>query len=718
MVAIDAATLTGPAAGADGTIRLPPLRDDLQLLAGPPERGAPTWTLYDPVRGRFFRIGRPAFELLARWPLGDAEAVRRAVAAETPFAPSAAEVEGFLHFLLANTLVRAEGRDATGRLLRQAQAARLHWGRWLLRNYLFLRVPLVRPDRALDAVAPLAAPLCTRTALRLFVLAGLLGLFLAARQWQDFVHTFAFFFSWEGLAWFAVALFCVKVLHELGHAVTAKRFGCRVPTMGVALLVLFPVLYTDTSDAWRLTSRRRRLAIGAAGMTTELAVAALATLAWSFLPDGPARSAAFFLATTSWVLSLLVNINPFMRFDGYYLLSDWLGVENLQTRSFALGRWRLRRLLFGLDEPPPERLPPRLAAVLTVYAYGTWVYRLLLFIAIALLVYYFFFKVLGLFLFVVEIAWFIALPIARELGEWWRRRHLVRLTPNLVVTLAVLAGLVWLAVTPWHTRVALPAVLRDASHAVVHPPMPAQVAAVRVARGDTVAAGDVLFVLAVPELEHEIARERRRVAMVHEALQRRSAQRDAAHNVGVLQEELAGALSALAGLMERRDQLVVVAPIAGVVADMPDGLRPGRWVGVAEPLASIVDRDAAVLRAYVGGVDLARVAVGAPARFYPEDPLAPPIDATVTGVEAVNVAALDAPYLASVHDGAIAVRETAEGRLVPEQSIYRVTLEPPALVAVPAQVRRGTVRIEGEARSLAGRTWRAVAAVLIRESGF
>jgi putative peptide zinc metalloprotease protein len=64
------------------------------------------------------------------------------------------------------------------------------------------------------------------------------------------------------------------------------------------------------------------------------------------------------------------------------------------------------------------------------------------------------------------------------------------------------------------------------------------------------------------------------------------------------------------------------------------------------------------------------------------------------------------------------VREDAEGRLVPEESVYRVSLAPRAPVPAPEQVRRGTVYVEGEARSLLDRAWRAVAAVLIRESGF
>ena len=192
--------------------------------------------------------------------------------------------------------------------------------------------------------------------------------------------------------------------------------------MGVAFLVMFPVLYTDTTDAWKLQSRRDRLRIVTAGVRTELYLALIATFLWGVLPDGSLRSAAFFIATTSWVTSVLVNISPFMRFDGYYAFSDLIGVENLQQRAFELGRWRLRRWLWGLNDPLPEPMPRRRARLLILYAWGTWLYRFFLFLGIALLVYHFFFKVLGIFLFIVEVLWFIVMPIFKEVRTWRERR--------------------------------------------------------------------------------------------------------------------------------------------------------------------------------------------------------------------------------------------------------------------------------------------------------
>lgn len=153
---------------------------------------------------------------------------------------------------------------------------------------------------------------------------------------------------------------------------------------------MVPVLYTDTTDSWRLTVRTQRAAIAAAGTVVELSVAMLATFFWNFSPDGIVKSMLFVLATTSWVTGLLINLNPLLRFDGYYVLSDWLGVPNLQSRAFAVGRWKLREWLFAWGDGPPEHMPPHRQSVLISYAWAVGFYRAIVFLGIAILVYYFF----------------------------------------------------------------------------------------------------------------------------------------------------------------------------------------------------------------------------------------------------------------------------------------------------------------------------------------
>ncbi len=698
---------------------LPELRDDLQLFPGPPTYdGASTWTVYDPVRGRYFRLGREAFEMLARWQAGSAAAVAAAVIRDTTVEVAPADVLDMVRFLRANCLVRVDNAQGIEGLVHQVNASKRAWYKWIVHNYLFVRIPLVRPDRMLTRTMPLLRPLFSRPFMTILMLLGALGVYLALRQWDAFLNTFLYFFSPTGAVFFGFALVFTKILHELGHGYQAKRFGCRVPSMGVAFLVMFPVLFTDTTESWRLNSRRQRLMIGAGGILVELSLAMLATLLWSFLPDGPARSAAFLVATVTWITTLAVNLNPFMRFDGYYLLTDFLGMQNLQQRAFALGRWQLREWLFGLKEPEPEVFQPGMRRILTLYAFGTWIYRFFLFLGIALLVYHFFFKVLGITLMVIELIWFIGMPIWNEIKQWWQRRGTMRLNLNTAITLTVLGGFIWLMATPWHAQIGMPGILRAEAYGSVFAPVPARIVAIDVERGETVGADQVMLRLEAPELDHQIAQAEREMAVLQLQILRQTASGEGLEEIGVLQQRLATALTTQQGLLAQQEALELRAPVGGTVVELSRDLRPGLWVRPDQPLARVVAPQTADFVAYVDGGDRDRVAVGAAAEFIPDDPSRPPIGAVVIGVEDVNAAVLDQPYLASVFDGAIAVRQNDQGGLVPEHSVYRVILHPATPMPAPDQVVRGVVQVEGEARSFFDRIWRAVAAVLIRESGF
>src|SRR4051794_40169512 len=137
-------------------MRLLPLRDELTLHEGPRTLdGAPTWTLHDPVTNRFFRIGWLEFEILSRWDLGDIEQIAADIAAQTTIPATAAQVENFARFLVSGNLIQARGPDAIERFKRQMAATRKTPAMWLLKNYLFFRIPLIRPDRFLRAALPM-----------------------------------------------------------------------------------------------------------------------------------------------------------------------------------------------------------------------------------------------------------------------------------------------------------------------------------------------------------------------------------------------------------------------------------------------------------------------------------------------------------------------------------------------------------------------------------
>lgn len=698
-------------------LRLPRLREDIRLHEGPPGRdGAPTWTLYDPALHRFVRIGRLEFEVLCRWGLGSPDRIAAAVAAMLPMPVTAEDVMDVVRFAERARLLHPEGGQAGGRLAREAAARRLSPALWLLKNYLFIRVRVLNPDRMLGWLHDLLRWMFTPAfALALAGLA-LTGLYLVGRQWDTFTHALMPLLSLDGLAKIAVALAFAKAVHEVGHGLMARHFGCRVPAMGVALLVLWPMLWTDVTDAWRLTRRHQRLLIDAAGILAELTLAVAATFAWCVLPDGAARMAALMLASSTWLLTVAVNLNPLMRFDGYFLLSDFLDVPNLQDRSFALARWRLRELLFGLCDPPPELMPASRRRLLICYAVCCWVYRFVLFMGIALLVYHLAFKLLGLFLMAVEVGWFIARPILNEVRVWpgrlvargWPRRGF--LTMGLFV-----AALVALAL-PWQGSVTAPARLRAERQMDVVTGEGGRLV-VALPNGAPVAANQVIARLESPDLTHQRDAARAEIEGLRARLAGVSFDAEAHQEMALIWQQLDGALARLRDAEARSERLVVRAPFAGVMIDVPRTLAVGSWMPKRERLGGLIDPTRPIVEALVNEAEVGRLRPGANAVFLPENNEAP-VRLIVQTVSPGAAPLLEAPELASVFGGGIAARKDAEGRLKPDSAVYRVVLRLADDQSAPALLaRRGMVRMVADRRSPADLLWRRAVAVLMRETG-
>ncbi|MCL6374538.1 HlyD family efflux transporter periplasmic adaptor subunit [Pectobacterium atrosepticum] len=708
------------AGGATPAAGLSPLRDELILHAGPANRdGSPSWTLEDPLRGLYFRIGWAEMAMLSRWSMGNVAQIVAEVNQTSALMLDDSDVQYFNRFLQANSLTRVSGDEAMAQFARQVEQSRVSIWRKLLKNYLFFRIPLWHPDRFLGATLPWIEPFFSRTFLKLTLLVAVLGLFLAGRQWETFKHTFLHFFTLEGAALAGLTLCFTKILHEFGHAYTCKRFGARVATMGVAFLVMMPVLYTDTSGSWKLTRRRQRMAIGAAGMITELVLAAWATLAWSFLPDGMLRSAAFMLATTTWIMTLAINLSPLMRFDGYFLLSDGLQMPNLQNRGFAIGRWQMREWLFGLGDAPPEHFPRWLQRTLVGYAFAVWIYRFFLFTGIAILVYHMTFKLLGMLLFAIEIGYFVVMPVVNEVREWSKRRKDYRMNRNMTTTLTVSAVVLLLLMIPWQRGVYAPALLRAEQQSSLYMPVPAMIQRIDVQVGQPVHAGQTLFTLSSDALAHERQQLERQIATLSWQSTFQVFNKEAAGDHQRVKQEHEAALQKLQVLQRQSEQLTVRAPIDGVVADMATPLETGEWLGQGEWLAVVTKPTGGLVEAFVSEKDWQRLRTGAKGTFYLQDVSRSSLPLTV--VEIASTATRDlnaAPELASIYGGDIATLSDAQRKLHPEQAVYRVLLSLPDDYRAQPQVLRGTVVVDGEAQSLLIRGWKVVSAVLIRELSF
>jgi len=697
---------------------LPLLREELALLPGPSlADGQPSWTLHDPVRNRFFSIDWLTFEILRRWSFDDVEAIGASIATETTLQPHGADVERVARFLVENELVQQGGAGSARKLAERYERANGSVTKWLLHHYLFFRLPLVRPDAWLTRALPLARPFYSRGFLWLTLAALALGLSQVVRRWDGFLASLVDTFNWEGLAAYGAALFGVKLLHELGHAFTAKRFGCRVPSMGVAFLVMLPVAYTDTNETWRLTSRWQRLQVAAAGIAVELMLAAWATLAWAILPDGELRAAAFVLATTTWVATLAVNASPFMRFDGYFILSDWLDLPNLHERSFALARWRLREWLFDLGEPKPEHYPRAREAGLIAFAWGTWLYRLVVFAGIAVLVYHFFIKVVGIMLFLVEVLWFILLPVKHELMAWKQRWPAIRASRRARVSAGVGACVLLLALLPWPVRVASTGLLRPADSWPLFAPGPAQLEQLAYQDGAQVDAGAPLLKLTAPELAVRRATALQRLERARWQAAAAGIDAEARARLQSSQDELASAQAELASVDEELARYAPAAPFAGQLRDLDPDLAPGQWLARKEKIGLLVGRGGNVVETYLDEEAVKRVTTGDGGIFISDAGEGPVLRLKVANVDADATRVLPNGMLAAQAGGHVLTRER-NGQLIPEHAVYRVTLAVDSpLGELAGQSWRGKVVVRASWEVPLWRYLRNALAVVLREAG-
>ena len=548
---------------------IPYLRQDLEIFRGNSrEDGSPAWLLYDAVRNKYFTLGLTAFRLIKNWRGGeDIQNFEKKINTQG-IETTGEEIKSFVGFLQQNNLIIQPQGQGVAYLMQQKNSLKKSWIMNLIHSYLFFKIPLFTPDEWLGRTFSKVKFLGSKKIRNIIYILGFIGLFLVIQQFENFAKTFLYFFSIKGLMLYFITLVFVKCLHELGHAYVAKHYGCRVSAIGIAFLVFFPFLYTDTTDAWRLRNHKERLLINFAGILTELHLALIATFVWGILPEGGLKSAAFFIATTSWISSIAINVSPFMRFDGYYVFSDWLKAENLQPRAFALAKWKTRETLFGFNHKPPEEINPSRRWTFIIYAWSTWIYRFFLFIGIALLVYYFAFKVLGIILFAIEIYWFIMLPIIKEMKQWWLMRSEMKINKQTFRTTSILIITLMVLFLPWKSSMKIPAVYVSEKYSKIYSPYPAKIRSVFVTKDQEVEAGQNLIELYSPGLDQEINSIRRKILLTKTKINRMSGTSGNMDEYLTYNQRLIALQSELSGLTNTKEKLIIKAPNKGKVKDL------------------------------------------------------------------------------------------------------------------------------------------------------
>lgn len=703
---------------------LPRIRKDLIFeSAGEDQHGNQIWNMIDHSRNTFFRISFKAFNILKYWDeCVDADEIVAVLNNKTIIEYDKEEIMEMILFLRSNNLVQSFTAEDNNMIYEQNKQTRRSIFSHMVHNYLFFKIPLVHPDEFLNKTYPYVKHFASRYFIWFLIISAILGIYLVSRQFDEFKNSLVQFFSMEGMSYYFIALIVAKISHELGHAYATKSAGRRVSSMGVAFLVMFPILYTDTTSVWRVRSKSKRLQIAAAGMAVEVSLAILSLLLWSFLEDGPVRSAVFLLATVTWIMTLAINLNPLMRFDGYYLLQDWLGVDNLQTRGFAHARWNLREKLFGFGLEPPEFVTEKQHRWFLVYSYSTWIYRFFLFLGIALLVYLFFFKILGIFLFAVEIVWFILRPIFGELKQWWEMRTMFSFNLKTFITLLFIVGLISLLVVPWHKTISLPSIYYADKHEKVYSVDSGVIKSLNIKEGSLVNEGDILVEVENRDNQLELKKTILDLLAKKVMLSGQIANEKKSSSSQIIKQEMMILKKKLYSVKMANRKNIIKANFSGIVSELANGLTTGSYVLANQPLMKITAPKSGKITAYILEKDFNYIKIGDIAKFYPTALSYKTFEAKVVNINHSNTTNLMELGLASSNGGLIAVRplsEKGEQILVPEETIYEVKLEPIGdNVKNILRTQQGNILIKGQNISFLSQAWLQIKAVLIKESGF
>lgn len=700
---------------------LPNIREDLKLLeTASCDDGTKQWNLFDPIQNKYFTIGIDTFELIKYWQAGISTKDFIEKLQKKDYEIDEESLLTFISFLSNSGLTKCLNKEDNKRIIEQKKKSKQTLFKWLMHNYLFIKVPVFKPDKWLSKNYHKIDFLYSSLWSNFVFVIGLIGILLVIRDWDNFSSTFMYLFSKEGMIYYGLSLVFVKSLHELGHAFTAKRYGCKIPSVGVAFLVMFPVLYTDTTNAYAIKSKYKRLRIVLAGMKVEIYLALIATFLWSFLPDGPLKSIAFILATTSWITSLLVNISPFLRFDGYYALSDWTDNANLQPRSFAMAKWFIRFYILGLDEKEPENLPKKKKTFFIAYAISTWIYRLFLFLGIAFLVYYFAFKVLGIILFLVEIIWFIILPVFNELKVWYEKKQSVKFNKRNKISLLIFSIVLILLFIPWNSKIYLPAVLEAKNFSEIYSSKNGYISEIYVKNGDKVQKDQILMKIKSDELEYNIEKVQMELNLLLEDLKRQAANRDILDNKLVLQENIYKKEKELKGFLELENLLNIKAPFSGIIY-FNDIYKSEQYVNIKEPILTIYDINTSHLIGYCEDVDYKYLKENAKGKFVSNIPKLKTLDLTLKNISLISLSALDYEELSSVYGGEIATRETKEQNqknLISEKAYFKVEAKIENFNLNLKTRINGIIIIESDSSSFVNKIFRNIYNVLIKETGF
>ena len=604
----DLATAVESTAWEIGQARLQ-LREGLRFSMR--RAGGHRWYLVDnESRGQFFRIGMAEYTLLSlldgRRTISEIIGLMSAPAMDAQLGEmSESRCTELTRWVIESGLVSGHDGGAVSNASEPSTSLLISPGAW---NPLMVQIPLFNPDKIVARLTPALGWCFGWVGLLIWLLVCGVAVFEVALRGADFwPEQIATYSRWDWI-WVGGTWMALKGIHELAHAIACKRLGGQVTSCGVLFLLFVPLPFVDVTSSWRMKKRWQRILIASAGMMAELFIAAIATILWMQSAPGPMRFHLANIAFAGSVVTILINANPLMRLDGYYIFSDGLELSNLygNGRQFVMSVWR--RLFFGPAYPIATSMDRPLLVMIYGFAAWCWSWTICVTLIVAAL------NILdgiGLVLAVFGgFAW-LGIPLARstrmlvfdsglQTGSRWRAAA--------VATLLVCVIAAACAMLPAPQGVVAPAVVDFEPLAIVRADAPGFVDEWCVVTNQPVVVGQPLMRLKNLQLIADLDSVKNQILAAE--LRSRALQSTGSVSAWQVEQESVTALrKRKMELEEMGRHLLIRSPMDGIVISDELESRLGSYVSAGETVCQIADVQSKQVTAFVRQADVAGLVV-------------------------------------------------------------------------------------------------------------
>lgn len=553
-------------------------------------RGERWFVLENPFTNEFFRLRPAAYDFVAR--LQPERTVAETWAASIEKHPDTAlgqevVIQLLAQLYFANLLQYPESTDSAELFERFKKRQQREWRARLL-NVMFMRFPLFDPDRFLVRALPVVGRFLSAFGALLWLVVVGVALKVVADNWAALREQSQGVLAPGNLPLLYCGMVITKTIHEFGHAFFCRKFGGEVHVMGIMLMIFTPMPYVDATSSWSFRSRRQRALVGAAGMIVELFFAALMTVVWANTGQGTLHSLAYNMMFLASVSTLVFNLNPLLRFDGYYILSDLLGIPNLAQRANQQLRHFAEHWLLGVKKTERPARSRREAVWLTGFGITSGLYRVFVFGGVLLIVADHFFLI-GLVMAAVCFVSWITVPAWKFIHYLAASPKLDRVRPRAIAVSLGLLGLLvgGLQFVPLPSHFRAPGVVQGREWTQVVNETSGQVAELLAAPGSRVRSGEPLVRLHSRELQLELMQAR--AGKIEAETRLRAALAGETANLKPLLGQLEAATNRLAKLLADEHSLIIRARHDGlwIAPELKDSLE--RWLPRGTSLGLLVN---------------------------------------------------------------------------------------------------------------------------------